>query len=128
MPSLSVVQTDPSRRRRDAPALSSPAKPSAAVEQPVDEPFEPDRDLDEAAAEALCNAVDHRAAHHRLADAAARFPRRAMIEQIGDRCGEIMIGLHQAAPRVTMPWRSASVSLPNARSKRSRRPIRRAIA
>ncbi len=27
MPSLSVVQTDPSRRRNDAPALSSPPNP-----------------------------------------------------------------------------------------------------
>ncbi len=28
MPSLSVVHTEPSRRRKDAPALSSPPKPS----------------------------------------------------------------------------------------------------
>ena len=45
MPSLSVVQTLPSRRRNDAPALSSPPKPERAVEQAVHEPLEADRHL-----------------------------------------------------------------------------------
>ena len=34
MPSLSVVQTEPSRFRNDAPALSSPAKPNAPEPRP----------------------------------------------------------------------------------------------
>ena len=34
MPSLSVVQTLPSRRRKDAPALSSPPKPSEPSNRP----------------------------------------------------------------------------------------------
>ena len=34
MPSLSVVQTLPSRRRNDAPALSSPPKPSEPSSRP----------------------------------------------------------------------------------------------
>jgi len=34
MPSLSVVQTEPSRLRNEAPALSSPAKPNAPVPRP----------------------------------------------------------------------------------------------
>ena len=34
MPSLSVVQTEPSRFKNDAPALSSPAKPKPPVPKP----------------------------------------------------------------------------------------------
>ena len=34
MPSLSVHQTAPSRRRKEAPALSSPPKPSAPSRSP----------------------------------------------------------------------------------------------
>ncbi|COW22315.1 Uncharacterised protein [Mycobacterium tuberculosis] len=34
MPSLSVVHTDPSRRRNDAPADSSPPKPKVAPIRP----------------------------------------------------------------------------------------------
>ena len=34
MPSLSVVQTLPSRRRKDAPALSSPPNPSEPSNRP----------------------------------------------------------------------------------------------
>ena len=51
MPSLSVVQAVPSRRRNDAPALSSPPKPSDPSSKAVDEPLETDRHLVERAAE-----------------------------------------------------------------------------
>ena len=60
IPSLSVVQTVPSRRRNDAPALSSPPNPTDAVDEPVDEPLEADRDLDQPAAEVGHDAIDHR--------------------------------------------------------------------
>ena len=76
MPSLSVVHAVPSRRRNDAPALSSPPKPSDAVQQAVDEPFEADRHLVQPAAEPRGHAVDHRAADDRLADRRVRAPLR----------------------------------------------------
>ena len=58
-------------------------KTERARKQPVDEPFEPHRDFHELSAEARRDAIDHSAAHHRLADAAALAPRRPMTEQIG---------------------------------------------
>ena len=62
MPSLSVVQTVPSRRRNDAPALSSPRESQPAVEQAVDEPLETDRHFVKLAPEPRGDAVDHAAA------------------------------------------------------------------
>jgi hypothetical protein len=70
MPSLSVVHTEPSRRRNDAPADSSPPKPRP-VEQPGHEPLEAHRHLDEPPAEVGRDPVDHRRRHERLADAAS---------------------------------------------------------
>ncbi len=72
IPSLSVVQTVPSRRRNDAPALSSPPKPDDAVDEPGDEPLEADRHLEQPAAEVGGDAVDHRARDERLADGDVR--------------------------------------------------------
>ena len=61
IPSLSVVHTVPSRRRNDAPALSSPPKPTVPSTQPVDEPLEPHRHLEQAPPEVGGDAIDHRA-------------------------------------------------------------------
>ena len=55
-------------------------------------------------------------------------PSGPVAEEIGDRRGQIVIGVHQAARRLTMPWRSASVSLAKAMSNLSRMPIRLAMA
>ena len=41
MPSLSVVQTDPSRRRKVAPALSSPPKPKLPSRSPEENHLNP---------------------------------------------------------------------------------------
>ena len=41
MPSLSVVQTVPSRRRNEAPALSSPPKPSEPSSSPSTKNLKP---------------------------------------------------------------------------------------
>jgi hypothetical protein len=68
IPSLSVVQTLPSRRAKEAPALSSPPKPSEPVAQAVNEPLESDRHLVECAAKLCGDAIDHPAAHHCFAD------------------------------------------------------------
>ena len=74
IPSLSVVQTLPSRRRKEAPALSSPAKPSRPVHKSVDEPVEADGHLVKPAAQARGNAVDHAAADDGLADGQVPAP------------------------------------------------------
>ena len=72
IPSLSVVQTVPSRRRNDAPALSSPPNPIEPSTSPGDEPLEADRDLDEPPPEIGDDAIDHRRRHERLADRRSR--------------------------------------------------------
>ena len=51
MPSLSVVQTVPSLRRNDAPALSSPPKPNEPSTRPSTNHLKPDRHLGQAPAE-----------------------------------------------------------------------------
>ena len=130
IPSLSVVQTVPSRRRNDAPALSSPPKPSDPSTQPVDEPLEPDRHLEQPAAEAARRrgrSCCSRPASCRRAT--SRAPARGR-HRTGSRSRPTGSGSGSCspAPGVTMPWRSASVSLPNATSNRSRSATRRAIA
>ena len=82
MPSLSVVHVVPSMRRNEAPALSSPPKPIDPCEEPVHEPLEPDRHLDEAASQSRRHAVDHAAADDGLADRGPGRPRASMREQV----------------------------------------------
>ena len=129
MPSLSVVHTVPSRRRNDAPALSSPPKPSEPSSRPSTNHLKPTGTSYEPAAEPRGDAVDHAAADQRLADGRVRAPLRPMAEQVVDRrprdSGSAAAGRRCA---VTMPWRSWSVSQAKAMSKRSFRPISRCIA
>ena len=74
MPSLSVVQTDPSRRRNEAPALSSPPNPSEPSSKPLDKPFEADRHLDELPPLFRCHSVNQAAADERLTDTGVWLP------------------------------------------------------
>ena len=97
MPSLSVVQTEPSRRRKDAPADSSPPKPDRAVEQSRHEPLEPDRHLDQPSAQVRRHPVDHRRRHQRLADRRLGGPAGARAEQVLDRHRQEVVGVHQPA-------------------------------
>ena len=83
-PSLSVVQTVPLRRRKLAPADSSPTKPERAVDQAVDKPLEADRDFQHGAAEAFGYAVDDGGRDQRLADADFRRPFRPVGEEVLD--------------------------------------------
>ena len=99
MPSLSVVQTVPSRRRNEAPALSSPPNPRLPSTQPVDEPLEADRDLEQAAAEVGGHPVDHRARDERLADRDVRAPVAAAAEQVADRDREEVVRVEEARAR-----------------------------
>jgi len=71
MPSLSVVQTLPPRRRKDAPALSLPGESQRAVQQAVGEPFEADRNLVEPTPSRAVTRRSHGAADHGLANAAS---------------------------------------------------------
>ena len=129
MPSLSVVHTLPSRRRQHAPALSSPAKPSAPSSKAIDEPFEADRHFVETAPSFAAHAIDHLAADDGLADGRVRRASAGDAEQVvdGHRKDSDWAGAVRAS-RVTMPWRSWSVSHANATSKRSFRPISDCIA
>ena len=128
MPSLSVVHTRAVAAQEGCTRAFLAAETDRAVEQPVDEPFETDRNLDEAASERGRHAIDHAAADDGLPDRARLWPALAMLEQVGNCDREIVIGIHQARAGVTMPWRSLSVSLANAMSKRSLMPTSRAIA
>ena len=96
MPSLSVVQTLPSRRRNDAPGALLAAEADRAVEQPGHEPLEPDRHLQQRAAEVGGHPVDHRRRHQRLADRGAGRPAGAVAEEVRDRHGQVVVGVHQA--------------------------------
>ena len=99
MPSLSVVHTEPSRRRNDAPALSSPPNPIEPSSEAVDEPFEADRNLDQAASERRRHAIDHAAADDGLADRGILRPSLAMLEQVGNCYCQVMIRVHQSRAR-----------------------------
>ena len=94
-PSLSVVHTVPSSRRKLAPALSSPPKQHRTVEQARREPLEADRHLAQPAAELLHDPVDHAAADQRLADRGPGRPVRAVREQVADGHGQEVVGVHQ---------------------------------
>ena len=64
MPSLSVVQTVPSRRRNDAPALSSPPNPERAGEQAIHEPLEAHRNFHQLRPRLAGHAIDQAARNH----------------------------------------------------------------
>ena len=96
IPSLSVVHTVPSRRRNDAPALSSPPKPSDPSSRPGTNHLNPTGTSTSGAPDLRRHAVDDAAAHHGLADGRIRAPVRTMGEEIEDRRRQDMIGIHQA--------------------------------
>ena len=79
-----AIQTDERRAR----ALFA-AEAKRAVEQAVHEPLEADRHLVELSAELRGDAIDHLAAHHRLADRRFPAPLRSVLEEVedGDRQG-----------------------------------------
>ena len=95
MPSLSVVQVVPSRRRNEAPALSSPPKPIEPSMRPADEPLEADRHLQQAAPEVGHDPVDHRGRDERLADGHVPAPVAGAAEEVGDRGREEVVRVEQ---------------------------------
>src|SRR6266536_1924135 len=130
MPSLSVVQTVPSRQRKLAPALSSPPKQIAPLNRPCEnhlnptgtsKSFLPSRSTTLSMSELLTNvlptaaslfhrsfdnSVDERAADQRLADGRILVPPRSVREQIVDRHREVMIRIHQSGG-----WRDDAVTV-----------------
>ena len=97
MPSLSVVHTVPSKRRKRRAGALLAAEADGAVDEAGHEPLEADRHLPEASAERLGDPVDHRARHEGLADRGIRPPVRAVREEVLDRDGEVVVGVHEAA-------------------------------
>ena len=104
MPSLSVVQTVPSRRRKEAPALSSPDEPQPAVEQAVDEPLEADRHFMEPCVPSLAATQSIMLLDTAvLPTAAAGVPLGPVRKQIVNARGEIVV--RRAAARRSWPRR-----------------------
>ena len=71
------------------------AEAARSVEQPGDEPLEAHRYLEQPAAEALHDAIDHAAADQRLADRGMGRPAWPVRQQIPDGHGEVVIGIHE---------------------------------
>ena len=127
-PSLSVVQTVPSCRRKLAPALSSPPKQHEPSNNPGTNHLKPTGTSQRRRPRLSHDPIDHAAAHQRLTNHGVRRPRRPMREQIADGHRQVVIGVQQPAEGVTMPCRSASGSLANATRNLSFSPTSRAIA
>ena len=95
IPSLSVVQTEPSLLKK-ACALFA-AESERSIEQPVDEPFETDRNFPKLSPELCSHPVDHRAAHDRFSDGAFLFPLRPVLVEVENRDRQIVIRREEAA-------------------------------
>ena len=96
-PSLSVVQTDPSRRRNDAPALSSPAKPSEPSIRPSTNHLNPTGTSTSLRPSFVATRSMMPLLTMVLPTRAPPLQSGRLREQIGDRGREIMVRIHQAA-------------------------------
>ena len=99
IPSLSVVQTVPSRRRNEAPALSSPPNPRLPSTRPVTNHLNPtgtsSRRRPRSAATRSIIALETSV----LPTATSGAPVAAAAEQVGDRGGQEVVRVHQAGAR-----------------------------
>ena len=96
MPSLSVVQVEPSRRRNDAPADSSPPKPNEPSISPGTNHLNPTgtSTISLPRSAATRSIIERR--HERLADPGGRRPAGTRAaEQVADRDGQEVVGVHQ---------------------------------
>ncbi len=71
------------------------AKAKRAVQQAVDKVFEADRHFAQFAAEVLGDAVDHRAGDEGFADGRVVAPAGAVLEEVPDGDGQVVVGVHQ---------------------------------
>ena len=93
---MSVVQVEPSIRRNDAPADSSPPKPNEPSMSPGTNHLKPTGTSTIGLPIARGDPVDHRRRHERLADARGVRPARARAaEEVADRDGQVVVGVHQ---------------------------------
>ena len=115
-------------QERGAGALLA-AEADRAVDEPVDEPLEPDRHLDQSDVRGRSVTLSIMLLLTRvLPTAVLSRPSAPVAVQVRDRHRQVMVGVEQAAARVTTPCRSESVSLAQARSKSSLSRMRLAIA
>ena len=128
MPSLSVVQTVPSLRRKEAPALSSPPKPTEPSTSPGTNHLKPtgtsQSTRPKPSATKLIMELDTRVLPMR---ASCRQPGR-LANKYSMATAKKWLGFISPASGVTMPWRSASASFPVSTSKSPRLEMREAIA
>ena len=94
-PSLSVVHTVPSRRRKLAPALSSPPKQNVPSYSPGANHLKPTGTSSSCRPRLPHDPVDQAAADQRLAHGGRRRPVGAVRQQVADRHGEVVVGVHQ---------------------------------
>src|SRR5512143_2303573 len=74
-----AIQTDKRRAR-----TLFPAEAKRAVEQAIHEPLEANRYLVELPPQLRADAINHLAAHHRLANRRFREPLRSVLEEVED--------------------------------------------
>ena len=95
MPSLSVVHTDPSRCRNDAPADSSPPNATDPSSSPGTNHLNPTGTSSSVRPSESRDPVDHRRADERLADRGVGGPLGAVRVQVVDRDGQVVVRVHQ---------------------------------
>ena len=113
-PSLSVVHTVPSRRRKLAPALSSPPKQYEPSKSPATNHLKPTGTSRSSRPSFLNDVVDHAAAHQGFSYGAFVAPFGTVREQVSYGHREVMVRVHQPRNGVTIPCRSESGSFANA--------------
>ena len=99
MPSLSVVQTVPSRRRNDAPALSSPPNPIEPSTSPSTNHLKPTGTSTSRRPRSRDDAVDHARRNERLADTDVAAPRARATEQVRDGGRQEVVRVEEARSR-----------------------------
>ena len=131
-PSLSVVHTVPSRRRKLAPRFSSPPEAERTVEKPQARTICKPTGVSHNATQFQLahNPVDHATGRLRvLLTAEAADQSQAMRQQIKNADRQKMVGIRPLpADGVTMPWRSESGSFAKATRYWSFKPTSLAIA
>jgi hypothetical protein len=78
------------------------AKAEAAVVQTVNKPFKADRDFHQLTTQRINHAVNHGRRNQRFTNSNLFAPLWAMLEQVVDRHGQVVVRVHQPAG-VTIP-------------------------
>ena len=97
MPSLSVVHTEPSRCRKDAPADSSPPNATEPSSRPGTNHLNPTGTSSSVRPSDDGDPIDHGRADQRLADRCVARPVGAVGVQVVDRDREVVVRVHQPA-------------------------------